>query len=266
MALAVTMSNEYWEAERVVAKPQPLTYSTATLENIGKQFADVVLPDARVRATNTSLMIRVADSSPRSGIGGDLNTLKSYVEGDLADSLHADINVNISNVKNKMLNATIADNFNYSNHNDSVYFIPLINNTNTDATHYSINFTIDDYRNTVDDFSYTPAGDIRVTMLYTDKNGTIQTFGNVSSTAPNSFSITYGVNETKKIEITLGEVAIQDNQYDGALLMNMTNASVDFAFEVNLSQQSTNSSNLIVFPIPINYSQGGIFKEMNASR
>ncbi|MHA2425210.1 MAG: hypothetical protein ACXAEF_10500, partial [Candidatus Thorarchaeota archaeon] len=84
MALAVTMSNEYWEAERVVAKPQPLTYSTATLENIGKQFADIVLPDAWIRSTNETLIIRVADSSPRAGIGSDLNTLKSYVEGDLA--------------------------------------------------------------------------------------------------------------------------------------------------------------------------------------
>jgi len=266
MGLAVTMSNEYWEAERVVAKPQPLTYSTATMENIGKQFADIVLPIASLRSQNTSLMLMISDSSPREGIGSELNELKSYVEDDLADSLHAQINVNISEVNKEGLNISIADNFNYVNSNDTAYFVPKANSSPTNATAYALNFTINDFRNTVDDFTFNPSGDMQVLLQYTDKNGTAQTSGNLSSTTENRFSITYGINETSRIDITIGRVDINGSVGDGALLLNMTNTSVDFAFIANLSETSSYSSNLIVFPIPMNYTQGGIFKEMNASR
>lgn len=268
--LAVTMSNEYWETERVVAKPQPLSYATATLSNIGKQFADIVLPSGSVAPRNTSVIIRITDSTPRSGIGSKLNPLKSFVEGDLADSIHADISVNISNVNNGSLQLKLLDNFvfeNGMNGSREVMFRPVTNDSSTGATEYWLNFSINEYRNTVNEFGWDAGGDVNVTVLYTDKNGTVEISGSLDPDEANTLRITYGENETEEIDVNIGRVQLNGNQYDGALWMNMSNStSATFAFAVELPLQPSNASNLMVFPIPMNYSQGGVYKEMNASR
>jgi hypothetical protein len=267
MALAVTMSNEYWETERVVARPQPLTYATATLENIGAQFANVVLPSASVRSGNVSLRINIADSLPRGGIGSELNTLKSYVEDELADSLHADISVNITKVNNKKLDLVIANGFLYNSSNYSFTFRPIANASSSGATNYSLNFSVNEYRNTVNDFGWDAGGAMNVTVRFTDKNGTVETSGLLDPDEANTLTVTYGENETENVEVNIGRVSKNGNYYDGALWMNLSNStSTSFSFSANLPLQPTNASNRMVFPIEMDYSQGGVFKMMNATR
>jgi hypothetical protein len=270
MFLAIAMSNEYWETERVVAKPQPLSYAKATLENIGKQFVDVVLPNALVSSDNESMTIWISDSAPRPGIAGKLNSLKTFVEDDLADSLHADISVNTTNVSSGYVEATIAQSYVYEsgrNGSQEVALHPLVNGSSLDADEYWLNFTINEYRNTVDAFNF-PGGDLNVTVRYTDRNGTVVISGGMNPNVENRMSITYGENETEWIEIILGEVdEVEGFEWDGSLWMNTSNTtSASFAFAAKLPLASTNETSLIELQIPMNYTQGGIYKEMKASR
>jgi hypothetical protein len=265
MFLAVTMANEYWETERVVAKPQPISYSTSTLDNIGKQFCDIILPSAEINENNESLRIAISDSNPRPGITSDLNSMKTYVENNLADSIHASISANISEVNNGSIEATLANNFVYRNEDSTVSFHPKINNTSTGATNYWINISVNEIRNTVNDFSFGGSG-MNITLRYTDQNGTVETSGEVNPNAQNKFWITYGENETKRIDITLGNIAPGNNTWDGSLKIDNTNASIDFSFDAELPLQNSTTQNKIVLPLPMNYTQGSIHKTMNASR
>jgi len=271
ITLAITMSNEYWETERVSAQPQPLSYASATLESIGKLFVDVSLPGATVFSDNSSLNIRIADSVPRSGNGGQLATLKNYVEGDFADSLHADISVNTSQVDNSSLRATLADSFAYENGRNGTreaLFGTIANASSTGAKRYSLNITVNEYRRSVSAFTFTPSGDMNVTIRYTDKNGTVEASGGLNSNAANTMTIDYGTNaSTGNLKIMIGRVSQGSYRYDGALWMNASNTtSADFAFAAVLPLQPSNSSSLIVLPIEMRYVQGGITKTMNASR
>ena len=271
ITLAITMSNEYWETERVSAQPQPLSYAAATLETVGKLFCDVSLPDAGVSSDNSSLNIRVADSVPRSGNGGQLSALKSYVEGDLADSLHADISVNTSQVDNSSLRVALADSFAYENGKNGtreVFFGTITNASSTGATRYSLNISVNEFRRSVGAFTFIPGGDMNVTIRYTDKNGTVESSGKLNSNAPNTMTFDYGTNvSTGSLEVIIGRVDRGPDRYEGALWMNASNTtSVDFAFGAALPLQPSNRSSFIVLPLEMRYVQGGITKTMNASR
>lgn len=270
MYLAVAMANEYWETERVVARPQPLSYATSVLENIGKQFADIVLPFGTVTSGNESVRVWVADSVPRPGIGSKLNSMKAYAENDLADSLHADISVNISNVDDGSIEMKMLDGFIYDNSlngTQEVLFRPIANTSSTGATDYWVDVSVNEYRNKVTEFGWDPGGAMNVTVRYTDKNGTVELFGPLDPDEDNTLRITYGVNETEWIELKMGRIQPGTSQYDGSLFINMSNTtSASFSFAADLPLQPSDTSNLMVFPIPMNYSQGGVYKEMNASR
>ena len=265
MFLAVTMANEYLETERVVARPQPLGYGTAALDNIGKQFADILLPGAGIREGNETLRILIADSVPRNGISGSLNSMKSYAENEFASASHAMISANISQVNNNSIQAQLSDNFIYEGFNSTMMFRPKENNTPTEAMHYRINVSINSIRNTVHGFSFGGSG-MNITLRCTDQNGTVETSGEVNPGSQNTFWITYGENESGKLEITVGKIQPGQNSYTGALLVETTNASADFSFDVELPLQNSTAQNRIVFPLELTYVQGPVVKTANASR
>jgi hypothetical protein len=159
----------------------------------------------------------------------------------------------------------LADNFQYVNENATVVFHPKINNTSTDATNYWINISVNEIRNTVNDFSFGGSG-LNITLRYTDQNGTEETSGEVNPLAQNKFWITYGENETRRIDITVGNIQPGNNTWDGSLMIEMTNATSDFSFDVELPHQNSTTQNRILLPLEMSYTQGSISKTMNASR
>jgi len=274
MVLATVAASQYMESERLLAAPLPLIYSAATLDNVGHELADAVLPVASVTPSNDSVRVLIADSVPRPDSGYELASIKSFAEGGLAQSLHATISVNTSEVDNGSLSLKVLDGFAYGNSlngTSEVFFTPLENGTASGAANYSITISTDEFRDSESFFTWDTAedttGDMNVTLVYSDMNGTFTDSGMLRPDIANRMTMTYDENGTEQMDIVLGRVASGGGEYDGSFWMNLTNGtSVSFVLETDLPPQPANASSRIVFPIGMTYSQGGVFKASNATR
>ena len=270
MMLASAAANEYSEMERARAKPEPIVYAAAILDNTGKQFADTVLPRASFATRNDSLGITITDSVPRPDASNDLSSMKWFVENQLSAWVHAAISVNITNVTGGELELRMLDSYIYSNSQNGtheVMFRPVLNQSGTGSARYNITLTVDDYRGTVSSFAWDPSGDINVTLTYNDRNGTETESGMLLSTATNDFSIKYGVDESMQLDLRVGRLEYKGDSWDGALFMNVSEGEpVGFLVYAGLPPPPANASNRIVFPIQMTYSQDGFYKSAYASR
>ncbi len=264
--LATTMANEYWESERVTSAPVPNVYAAASLDNIGILFADTLLPDSSVTTTNVSSVVYIADYLPRQSNSSQISGLKTFAEGSLANSMHAQISVNTTQVQSSALSVSLMDNYFFEstmNNNSTMVFRSAENASSTNATQYNITFSVSDFRTSVSDFSYSGNGSMNVTIIYSDKNGTASTSGSLNPNAANHFVIDY---VSGKADIIIGRVDRGSSHHNGALMMNLTNESATYSFTAEVPVPSKDASSLIVFPIPMTYTQGGITKMVNASK
>jgi hypothetical protein len=269
--LATTMANEYWESERVAVKPVPNTYASTSLGNIGNLAADILLPTASVNKGNASTIISITDYLPRQSDIYQLSELKTFAEGALANSLHAAISVNTTPVENGSLDVRIMDGYAFQStmyNSSSMVFRGVANASSTNATRYNVTISVNDYRGSVSDFSnYSGNGSVNVTVVYTDENGTSQTdvsLNPVNLGLGNHLVINYL--SGGKVDIFIGRVTQNGSYYDDALSMNLTNEAAVYSFTAEMPAQPPDSSSLIVFPVQMTYTQGGVQKIANASR
>jgi hypothetical protein len=264
--MAVAMANEYRENERVEAAPVPNSFAAASLDNIGGLAADLLLPSASVAAGGSGATFSVSDTLPRQIDSAGLSGLKSYAEGQFAAALHANITLNTTQVENNSLDLRVMDGFVFQSTMDnasSMVFRGLANESSTNATEYVVTLFINDYRSSVVDFNYVEDGPLNVTVRYSDRNGTDQTTGSLDPNAENHLVINYDYGEA---DIVIGKVPGNGTHYDGALMMDLANERAMYSFSADLPLQPANSSNLIVFPVRMAYTQDGVSKTMNASR
>lgn len=262
--MATTMAKEHLESERVVVAPVPNSFASASLDNIGGLVADFLLPSASITNNANGTMISVSDTLPRRMDASQLYGLKYYAEGQLANSQHATINMNITQVENGSLDVRMMDNFVFQStmNSSSMLFRSLVNESSTNATSYIVTIFVNDYRNSSSDFSYVQGGAVNVTVRYTDWNGTRETSGSLNSDVENHLVIEYS---TGKADIVIGRVEQNGSCYYDALQMNITNEIAAYSFSAQLPPQLPGSSSLIVFPVQMVYAQGGVRKTANVS-
>ncbi len=265
--MAATMANEYAESQRVEAAPVPNSFASASLDNVGRLTADLLLPSASVAEDDSGATVSVSDALPRQVSQAQLSGLQYYAEGELADSQHANITVNTSQVENGSLDLRIMDNFALQstiNNSPAMVFRSMANGSSTNATGYNVTIYVDDYDSSITEFTNDPSGTVNATLSYSDRNGTVVDTVSLNPSAANYFFINYM--SGGYADIVIGRVSQNGSNYNGALSISLTNETAAYSFSARLPAQPPSESSLIVFPVQMTYAQDGVQKTANASR
>jgi len=264
--MAAATSRGYAEMERSFIEPQAVGYSSAILDYVGRQFVLILLPEAVIEDGNGSITVRIADRVPRQDVSDALNELRSFIAINLSQLTHANISANTPLVNGSYIEVLAADRFSYKNgiNNERKFFFGRVPGS-TGVRDYQLNISVEDYRSAEMPFTWDPAGDVNVTVYYTDYNGTDLARGTLRSNSSNHFSLSYGNGST--LDLTVGRINLDGSWCDGAILMNVTNSTeAAFTLAAELPSQPSDSVSLFVFPVQLTYSQDGIYKAANVSR
>lgn len=255
--LVSLLHNSYLESERAMKISQPIIYSKFFFNDVFFDVNKIVGPNLTINEQNATLRIRVSDTLPKANFSNDLEKYREFIENNFSSTIHANVSANFSEIEDGTLELFLLDGYLY-NHSyvgdNEVLFGTTENNGKTNAIHYEINITVQRYRQSIQSFSWSPIGDMNVTITYTDKNGTVQSEGLLHSSLENTFKATLVSNDTRTIEISLGKI----NQREGAFWIKDSDASAVFSFLVELPLNNASVPASYQYNSILNYTQGNI--------
>ncbi|MDO8553277.1 MAG: hypothetical protein Q7S22_00590 [Candidatus Micrarchaeota archaeon] len=268
--LAITMCViliTFWSAiagasvdfERSISSTTPLSYASSLFDSVGNDVNILIGPNATIVKNNQTIVFSVNEQLPKSNFSATLSAYNTFLQNNITGVSHTNVSLNFSNVIDGAVAVTIFGNLqyllNYTNSSSNeVLFQGLNSSSKTNVTVYNISISVSKFRQSISPFSFDPSGDISVLLKYTDYNGTDTQTGNLSSTVANSFSIKYVNNET--VTILLGK----SGNREGILFITDNLASPIIDINVSLPLQDIEKKASMVYNIPMNYSQGKIFK------
>lgn len=207
--LSTSLHGSYLSMERALLEPQPLIHASFLFETVAHDIHSIVGPDMIFYLGNESFGILFFDVIPSENFTADLSEYESFLEGTIANETHASIDVNVSALTPENMEVTINEDYSYiRDQNDTVLFV---SSGGTGATFYGINITVVETRANVTPFSFSPGGDLNVTLMYSDLNGTITESGTVFSDAVNVFWVNYSGGGELIIEV--GKVSGSDGGF-----------------------------------------------------
>lgn len=247
------LHNSYLSSERGIRDAQPIIYSKFFFDDVFNEVNEIVGPDIRINQSNNTIILAISDSLPKLNFTGQLEHYGNFIENEMAGDLHTNISVNFSMIEDGTLEVFLLDHYLYNNSyagNNAVFFGTEDPNGKTDVTSYEVNLTLYGYRKSLQDFSWSPDGDVSVVVHSTDYNGTWQSSGLLNSSETNSLTITLVSNITRSVDLIIGKIG----QREGALLLSDTNSSPDFSLSVTIPIYNNSLSSNYYYNAELNYS------------
>jgi hypothetical protein len=179
VTLSASIYDSYRSMERDLIQPQSLTYAASLFDDVAGDVNDLAGLEIKLTQTNTSTGLFISDTVPKPNYTANLTAYESFLESTYANQTHAYIDVNFSNMSNA-LDLEINEDYRYTNDiadGDMLF----TSSGGTGATAYFVNITVDEYRANLTLPDFNSSGDINLTLMYVDLNGTRTDSGKVFS-------------------------------------------------------------------------------------
>ena len=226
------------EFESTITSSQPIIYPRYYFDNVFNDVRSIAGPSTlSLVETNTSFSIVIGEKLPKANFTGQLDTYKNFLEATFSATAHANFSANFSNLTDGTYELSIGNlqfSLNYTNQSaNSLSFGPA-NSSGINITRYDINVTVSKYRASRTQFVDNPAGDLNITLIYSDLNGTVAETKLLNSNAVSSSRVTY--TDGSFVDINIGSPAkkalfyVADNAASPAFVFVATlslNESVD---------------------------------------
>jgi hypothetical protein len=251
VVFAGSLRNNYLSMERALLKPQPLIYASFIFESVAQDVNSIAGPEMEVLHSNDSRTIYLADTLPGANLSDILSEYENYLEGEFANKTHAAIDANLTNLSSGKVSVLIDEKYIYER--DSPNEEALFSATgDTEALSYSINIAIDKERQNLTLFNFTESGDLNVSLIYTDLNGTISESGKLLSSDFNRMEVIFADGGSFYLDIG------RKSGSDGSLWMRVDNATAIFEFDALLPPIESSEKKGFTYDATLDYVQGDI--------
>ena len=255
------LQTEHRKLENAITEPQQLAHSTYLFDAVAGDFNTILGPVRSITRDDNGTFVVFSDSVPKDSFSTTLDSYRNAFEINVSNQSHITASLNISNMSNTSgngsgnspFNVFINRQYNYSNPvntggNGSMFFVSGAGGA-TNASFYEINLTV--VKNRLSLVSpVTGAGDINITIRYTDNNGTIIVTGPVSSLASNLLSVTY--TDGSSLMVLIGLSGLINT---GALAITTTNTTATTNWSVHLPVPSAQTRVGYEYDATLDYSQ-----------
>ncbi|MCI0503679.1 hypothetical protein L0Y65_03120 [Candidatus Micrarchaeota archaeon] len=225
--LATTLHDHYLRMERSLLLPQPLSYAAYSIGSAAVSLNSIVGPGISIDADNETLELSIADRIPMENVSEKVSEYASFLEGGLSDQTHASISANLSGVSGGSYGLHINRRYVYTNGLDGDMLFRAESGP-TNASSYTIYVSVARERENVTHFNFTESGDVNVTLIYADLNGTIHEEGRVSSDSVSRFQVSYAGGGT--LEVGCGRASASA----GSLWMQAHNVTAETGWQAIL--------------------------------
>lgn len=251
VVLSTTLQDSHLSMERALIEPRSLSYGAFLFDDAAYSLNDITGTYLGISQTNASTYIVIKDSLPKENYTSDLSGYEHFIENDIAEMNHAQIDANFSEIMNGTYGITINDGYLYSNNllNGEMLFT---NPSDTGALTYVLDITTDGTRANFTDMEMNSSGNLNITINYKDENGTVSSSGQVLSHKSNRLEVEYDNGGSLRIEVG----GIGGNS--GSLWMRAENVSSEFMFSVLLPPAESDTGVGFEYPCLMNYTQGNV--------
>lgn len=237
--------------EDSITGPRPISYIGYLFDDTFEEIQGIIGPAVLLlEESNATFRIAISDSMPKQNFSAALSAYRDYMETTLAPRMHANLSFNLSNITDgryELMISRFQYSFNYTNAtSNSAMF------SGTGIGTYEINISVSKTRANRNAFVNDPAGDINVTLVYSDSSGTVTETRTLNSGALSTSSITYTDNSS--ISINIGSAGSP-----GLLEITDNSASPSFAFAASFELNSTTDLSP-AYESLLKYIQGGIIR------
>ena len=189
VVLSTSLRASHLSMERALVEPQSLVYASFMFETVGHDIHSIVGPDILFHPRNDSFGILILDVVPSENFSDDLSDYENFLEGTVANETHTSLDVNLSAITPEDFVVTINEDYTYAHeNNDTAIFT---SSGATGATSYQVNITVIETRANLSSFAFDPGGDLNVSLVYSDLNGTKIENGMVRSNGNDEFIVNY---------------------------------------------------------------------------
>ena len=203
--LWLALQNTSIAYEKNMTEAQPLAYTGYYFDNIFGGIQTIIGPTTLSLGQNdTSFSIMIGDTMGKANFTTGITNYKNLVETNFSARAHANITINISNITDgryEMMIDRFQYVYNYTNSSSNEILFGAVNGTIANITYYQINVTTSKSRALRIPFLPSVAGDIIVTLLYNDNNGTDTEVTTLDSTILSVSSILYTDNTSININV-----------------------------------------------------------------
>lgn len=250
--LTSTLYENFNSMQRALITPHALTYGAYLFDDVGHDLTEITGNRILLGQENGSVSLVVGCSVPGNNYTHELEEYEDYLENSFAARTNAVIDANFSNMSEGTLVMDISG-YEYENRYDrgEMYF------GGTGANDYVINASVFKKRGNITQMNST-AGDLNVSIRYTDLNGSIVQTVAIKSNESNVFRADYGANEY--VEIRVG----RNRGHDGTILIIADNAEADVSWSASLPEPAGRVG--YSFDATMSYSQGGISKNAKIAK
>ncbi len=210
VALSSALYNSHLSMERALAEPQPLMYAAFLFDDVAGDINEIAGPGLSVNQSNASVSITVRDTVPNTDFSSELGDYETFLEGTIANQTNSVIDANLSNLTSGRCAMTINGIYEYEN-DPLASTMTFTSQGGTGASQYTINITVEEERTNYTSFPF-GSGDINVTVMYTDENGTVNENGVLSSSSTNSMMVEYAGGGS--LDVKLGTVSGNDGSLE----------------------------------------------------
>ncbi|MBI5133761.1 MAG: hypothetical protein HZA83_03530 [Thaumarchaeota archaeon] len=259
VAFSGALHNNYLSMERALIEPRPLLYAAFLADSVAYDVNAIAGPALNITQTNDLMHIFIVDTVPDENFSSKITAYENFLETTIANETHAEINANFSNISSGMLRVLINEKYNYTN-NQSGGELLFTANGGTNATSYEINITIIKIRASLQTPVFDPAGNMNVSIRYTDLNGTGTSSGKVYSNQVNNFILRY----TDGSEFRLN--AGRNSGSNGALWALTQNLTAMVSFSIILPKANETEKIGYMYDAMLEYVQGKIRKTMRIAK
>ncbi len=253
IALWLALRQSAINFERNVTEVQPISFAGYYFDGIFEEVRGIIGPAAlSIEEDNATFRVLISDTMPKANFSNTLAIYKNYLETNFSSRIHANVSLNTSNITDgtyELMVDRFQYSFNYTNSSSNSIIFSAISGS-AGITNYDVNISISKTRLSRTAFVNNPAGDINVTLTYTDSSGTVTETRTLMSNTLATSSITYTDNST--VGINVGSVASP-----GQLQITDNSASPAFTFVASFTLNNATR----LFPYYnslLNYTQGNV--------
>ncbi|VVB66415.1 Uncharacterised protein [Candidatus Gugararchaeum adminiculabundum] len=214
-------------------------------DDIGWDLTKLMGVDVNFERNETALSLRFRTEIAPANMSDVLDGYKDFIENTYAKAQNVNISLGLDETGRIEFSNGIVYEYNYSLENTSIITI-YNSNGGTGFTDLSINISSEESgRNGTQEFAFNPDGDMGVNVRYADGEGYFPMNGIMSSTGLERFTMEYGEEPRRTLEIRIGDLGgvrtgaimiIAANGYT-ASEVNITASMAPMAVEQDLSYQ-----------------------------
>jgi|GEM_PF-1837661 hypothetical protein len=254
VSLTSSLQNSYLSMERALTEPRAMLYAAFLFDAVGNDVNEIAGPVLDIIELNTSMQIYIADEVENNNYSIWLAEYENLIENTMANQTHATVAMNLENISNGTLSMEINSRYNYWNSIPEKK-MKFWAQGNTSASVYELNLSAMKERDHISYPSDVPGGDMEITIISTDSNGTVSQ--TISLSSETSSTCEWAFTDGSYVEIQFGK---NDGSNSGALWIIAEDVNATFSFIATVPKINESEKLGYQYDAMMNYSQGKISK------